>query len=126
MTPEQKQHQREYHKEYHIQNRDVINERSRRHHFEYRYGITKEEALALIVAADNKCQICKGIFTKENPAHIDHDHKTKRVRGVLCRTCNNGIGFFKDDIELLKVAISYLADGEMPPSRARGTHGSRK
>lgn len=39
---------------------------------------------------------------------IDHDHKTGIVRGLLCFSCNKGLGYFKDNIELLKKAIKYL------------------
>jgi len=40
--------------------------------------------------------------------HLDHCHKTGRIRGVLCNNCNTGLGKFYDDIELLKTAINYL------------------
>ena len=39
---------------------------------------------------------------------IDHCHKTGKVRGLLCKHCNHGLGKFKDDVNLLKIAIDYL------------------
>ena len=39
---------------------------------------------------------------------MDHCHKTKKIRGLLCHTCNSGLGMFKDNIEYLKNAIKYL------------------
>lgn len=97
-----------YHQRYHIANKEVINERTRRHHFKYRYGISKEEATDLIKKANNKCQICGVEFTKISPAHIDHDHETGIIRGVLCRNCNSALGLFKDSTEILREAIRYL------------------
>ena len=46
---------------------------------------------------------------KKNPDfHIDHDHKTGKIRGLLCYNCNIGLGKFNDDIEIMKSAINYL------------------
>jgi len=53
----------------------------------------------------SSCEICK---TTCNLCG-DHDHKTGKFRGTLCRSCNSGIGFFKDQTALLAEAISYLS-----------------
>lgn len=55
------------------------------------------------------CGICREALSKEpNEVMVDHDHKTNRIRGLLCRRCNIGLGFFKDSIGLLSEAIQYL------------------
>jgi hypothetical protein len=50
------------------------------------------------------CAICGSLFDEV----IDHDHITGKIRGLLCRSCNVGLGFFKDDTERLQNAIDYL------------------
>ncbi|MFA5884439.1 MAG: endonuclease VII domain-containing protein [Acidimicrobiia bacterium] len=77
---------------------------SRHYHLKRRYGIGATEVDALIVSQDGRCPICG----RENPEHVDHDHETGRVRGVLCFNCNGGLGQFSDDIDRLAAAISYL------------------
>jgi hypothetical protein len=99
---------KEYHKKYHAANRDKINARTQEHHYQRRYGITKNDAMALIEKACSKCQICGSPFSDISKPHIDHDHKTGRLRGVLCRNCNSGLGLFGDNPKLLKIAIGYL------------------
>jgi hypothetical protein len=71
----------------------------------YRYGIEAEVADALITAQGFFCPVCK----LQLPEHIDHDHVTGRVRGVLCFNCNGALGRFEDDVPRLKRAIEYLA-----------------
>lgn len=80
------------------------------HNLSKRYGITKAEYMELLVEQDYGCAICKRHFPVLN---VDHDHATGLVRGLLCRDCNLGIGYFKDTPELLQAAILYLkgADG---------------
>lgn len=56
----------------------------------------------------HECMICKKQLLASKDRHVDHDHRTNRVRGVLCFTCNKGIGQFKDDPSLLQLAIEYL------------------
>ena len=54
---------------------------------------------------DNKCLICSSTLTTP---YIDHCHETGEVRGLLCLTCNSGIGLLRDDPDLLLRAYEYL------------------
>ncbi len=73
------------------------------------FGITLQEYLDKLASQDFKCAICgvelpaQGSFT-----HLDHDHKTGRLRAFLCTNCNRGLGHFQDSIELLLKASRYL------------------
>ena len=53
------------------------------------------------------CAIC-GKVDRDKRLAVDHNHLTKKVRGLLCGDCNRGLGIFKDQIFLLQKAISYL------------------
>ena len=70
-----------------------------------KYGLTIDQVDRLFADASGMCEICG-----DKPATcIDHDHVKGRVRGVLCRECNSGLGRFGDTIEGLQKAINYLA-----------------
>lgn len=81
-----------------------------------RYDISVGDVDRLIEAQGNTCAIC-GTHANDiehksfvsNPLVIDHDHSTGKVRGLLCPTCNNGLGHFKDNPELLFAAAEYLS-----------------
>jgi Recombination endonuclease VII len=73
-----------------------------------KYGMTQDEAIAM---RERGCDICgekNGDSGRWGNLHIDHDHDTGRVRGVLCSACNTAIGYFKDDPALLEAAAAYL------------------
>ena len=55
--------------------------------------------------AQGRCEIC-GKVMKEYV--VDHCHVTSRIRGLLCRSCNTGLGLFKDSPEVLAAAIEYV------------------
>lgn len=76
----------------------------------YRYGLEPED-YARLVAEYPSCPICGVPFGETTPC-VDHDHKTEKVRGLLCDVCNRGIGYFADDPARLAAAISYLESGE--------------
>ena len=72
-----------------------------------RYGLNKENINFFIKKQNNKCAICKEQFKNSN-IHIDHCHKNKTVRGLLCPACNVGLGQIHDNIDLLLNCINYL------------------
>jgi hypothetical protein len=80
------------------------------------YGITIEQFEAMLAAQRNTCAICPHRFKSTRDAHVDHDHATGRVRGILCTSCNNGLGRFRDDPVLLRRAARYLQ-----PSRSEAS-----
>ena len=81
------------------------------------HGITEQDYLDLLERQGNRCAIC-GTDTPGNGLSwaIDHDHTccdgpfgcAKCVRGLLCSSCNPGIGYFRDNPQLLKAAMDYL------------------
>lgn len=69
------------------------------------YGLTSESFESLLKEQDDKCAICS---THLVSPQIDHCHSTGKVRGILCRKCNMGLGLFHDDVGSLQRAIAYL------------------
>lgn len=93
-------------KQYSIDKKDqIINNRLKR-----KYNITLAKYNQLFENQNFRCAICKTTNPKgkNNKFHVDHDHKTGEVRGLLCHFCNNGLGNFNDSVESLKEAIKYL------------------
>lgn len=74
------------------------------------YNMTLEEVQDMLSKQNNKCLICTVDLQSVGKynTHVDHCHKTGKVRGILCRSCNLGIGHFKDNIETIKNAAKYL------------------
>jgi len=97
------------------ESRERLHGSTRHYHLKHRYGIGAEEVDVLIESQGNCCPICGRLA----PSHVDHDHETGHVRGVLCFNCNGGLGQFADDIDRLAAAIAYLditaADGDLVP-----------
>lgn len=77
------------------------------YHLRKKYGINDAQLHAMLVAQDFKCAICRNPLTKP---HVDHREGTKEIRGILCSTCNMGLGLFYEDISNLEAAIEYLRD----------------
>lgn len=71
----------------------------------YRYGVSRQQYDQMIVAQGGRCAVC-GDPTER--LHVDHDHATGDVRGLLCRMCNQGLGFLRDNIEVMRSAVRYL------------------
>lgn len=87
----------------HALNRERHNETTKRGHYRRLFGLTLEQRNLLL---SQGCQICFGVAT-----HIDHCHKTGKVRGGLCNNCNTALGGFKDSPIILDSAKEYLRQG---------------
>lgn len=77
-----------------------------------KYGMSLAERAAMLKAQKNRCKICGrklGDFsTLRHDACVDHCHRGKAVRGILCNACNRGLGQFNDSPEALRAAADYL------------------
>jgi hypothetical protein len=102
-TPEGRAKDRLYHK---------------RNHLKSVYGLSLETFEHMLREQGGKCAACGDAFLpvevagpkafKSRACSVDHDHKTKMVRGLLCNSCNAGLGYFKDDADRLQRAADYL------------------
>jgi hypothetical protein len=82
---------------------------SRKSHLKLKYGMTVEEFDSLFQKQNGKCAIClRSHIPGKRPWHIDHDHKTGKIRGILCKHCNVMLGMSQENTEVLNSAISYV------------------
>jgi DNA-binding CsgD family transcriptional regulator len=84
------------------------------HNLRRKYGLTVDVYTAMVDTQQGACAICRVAFGAEvgRRPHVDHDHSTGAVRGILCFRCNTAIGKLRDDPALLANAIAYL---QAPP-----------
>ena len=105
--PEYKDYYKKYHKKY--QATDKYKLASKKAALKRYYGITLDEHNKLLISQNSNCAICsKNQSTLRRGLVVDHDHKTGKVRGLLCDACNHGIGNFQDNQANLTSAIGYL------------------
>jgi len=76
----------------------------RQYHLRRRYGIGQADFDEMLAEQRGRCAICGA----PDPRHVDHDHRTGWVRGILCFNCNGGLGQFRDNPVFLAEAITYL------------------
>lgn len=96
------------------------------------YGITQDQYDALYAEQEGRCAICgcdDEMMTIPNGSrnrqarrfshlYVDHDHRTGKVRGLLCQDCNLGLGAFKDNGIILRTAAAYLRKHQRGVSEA--------
>lgn len=89
----------------------------RSQHLHYTYGITLEEYEAMLRQQGGVCAICKQPETYLHPRWktpnnlvVDHNHKTGKIRALLCQHCNRALGLLRDDIEFTKTVLQYLLE----------------
>lgn len=99
-------------KKYYMENERSLEkrtERGRRQKYK-KYGITSEEYQGMLDKQKGCCAICGSNKTRSesHEMSVDHDHKTGKVRGLLCNNCNRGIGLLGDTKESIHKAWKYL------------------
>lgn len=112
ITVSQVDNPREYQRQYRALKGTPKNDpgTKRRYNWFKRYGITPEEYDKLYVAQDGKCAICEATRGSDTAEYlcVDHCHETGAIRGLLCNSCNRGIGNLKDSVQLVTKALAYL------------------
>ena len=94
----------------------VLHGRCRRcWNIERRYGITADEWNRRFLAQKGCCAACGKHHTVCGSLHVDHDHLTLLVRGLLCKTCNLALGYVLDSPELLRALAAYLDNAATKP-----------
>ena len=73
-----------------------------------KYGLTPEAYEQMLKDARGVCCICN----KEKDLCIDHCHTTSKVRGLICNSCNRGIGFFFDNPDWMRAAANYIQESQ--------------
>ncbi|WP_251092694.1 endonuclease VII domain-containing protein [Streptomyces sp. Caat 7-52] len=86
--------------------------KGRARHLKRSYGLTEAGRDAMVVSQRGLCAIC----LDAPPEHVDHCHKTGRVRGVLCFNCNSAIGKLRDDPDVGRRAVAYLEGNLWKPT----------
>lgn len=74
------------------------------------YGINQDDYERMLLDQNGVCKICNKYRTQPGKNHlsVDHCHTTGKIRGLLCHVCNNTIGLFEEDIDLMLRAIEYI------------------
>ncbi len=114
-------------KQWQQDNKDVVNARNKAYrdanpqayrewHLRRTFGIEIADYERMLDEQSGGCAIC-GRQPGKTSLHIDHDHQSERIRGLLCVGCNNALGQFKDSKELLRRAASHL-DGDVVTAEA--------
>jgi hypothetical protein len=109
-TEEEIAAKREYNRQRYHNDKDVY----RKSRLPRLYGLTTDEYYDLLAFQSGVCMVCSKKCKSGRALAVDHDHKTGKIRGLLCASCNQGIGHLKDDPELCALAADYLLGRLMP------------
>ncbi len=70
-----------------------------------RYGLSLKGFDDLVAQQSNSCAVCGDSMEKP---YVDHNHRSGRIRGLLCYRCNTGLGFMRENTRILLAAVEYL------------------
>lgn len=105
-------------KEYQTKYPEKIQHQRLKYHLRHKVGLEFEDYQKLLIAQNKKCAICKYVepdnATSTSKLYVDHDHNNGQIRGLLCMHCNAAIGHFKEDLTILRNAVSYMEKMTQP------------
>lgn len=98
---------------YQQEHKDIVTKINRKRLLKYYWGMTLEEFDLLVKKQNGCCSICNLKLDESiKKLYVDHDHKTGKIRGLLCGPCNLALGGFKDSTDILQRAIEYLMENK--------------
>ncbi len=101
-------------------NRDRRLEQLREIHLRNKFGLTPDEYDGILDAQLGVCALCTSPPTPGISLHVDHDHGTGEIRGLLCVRCNNAIGLLRENPDLMRRAARYVtADAKHRSQRTK-------
>ena len=93
-------------------------------HLRRKYGIGIDDYDRMFVEQEGRCAICGEPGPDQGSLHVDHDHASGQVRGLLCVSCNNALGAFREDYDILRAAADYLDRDDELAGLVRGRVGA--
>jgi hypothetical protein len=105
--PEVKARQKQYRKDRKEQIRAYKKEYNKKYGRKRRYNLNEQEFIEMLSRQNNRCAICS-VSLECKKVCLDHNHETKRIRGLLCHNCNVALGLFKDNLLIIESAIKYM------------------
>jgi len=100
---------RKYEKEWTKNNPEKRNLYNKKRRLKANFNLTCEEYDAMYEKQNKGCAICGSEKSELGRIlAVDHNHTTEKIRGLLCNKCNQGLGFFNDNLDLLQGAVLYL------------------
>jgi Recombination endonuclease VII len=112
-------HYKAYMKAWGVKNKS----RRRTYRLKHLYDITPEQYAAMLERQGGVCAGCGEPPTAKKRLHVDHCHKTRRIRGLLCNGCNRAIGFLNDSPERARKLAAYL-DASLATPRPHSSYQS--
>lgn len=106
----------EYYRNWRAENPESRKTTRRKGHLNSLYGISIQDFEAMMHEQSGLCLICNNEMTLGRggrAAHVDHDHSNGNIRGLLCSRCNNGLGCFDDNPDLMVAAAAYILRYQM-------------
>jgi hypothetical protein len=107
------QYKKQYKQEHSEKIKKYMVQYSREHRYKHDFGITIADYDAMFDNQNGVCFICGCTPQEGKHLSIDHDHKTGKIRGLLCPNCNHALGLVKENISILKKMGDYLAKNEL-------------